>query len=105
VEETPFDASDAKRRLERLEALAAEIGTEIVFSAVLAISGAFGVLAWRTPESEPPERQSIEEVAAAISTRPVLVATAFVAVPPLMFGAGAVLVMAAGAYWCVQRVW
>src|SRR6187431_247428 len=33
-----------------LGALAAEIGTEAVFSAVLAISGAFGVLAWRTPE-------------------------------------------------------
>ena len=42
-----------------LGALAAEIGTEAVFSAVLAISAVFGVLAWRTPESAPPERQSI----------------------------------------------
>src|SRR6476659_3551904 len=75
-----------------LGALAAEIGTEAVFSAVLAISAAFGVLAWRTPESAPPERQSIGQVAAAISTRPVLVATAFVAVPSLMFGVGEVLV-------------
>ena len=31
-----------------LGALAAEIGTEAVFSAVLAISAVFGVLAWRT---------------------------------------------------------
>jgi MFS family permease len=75
-----------------LGALAAEIGTEAVFSAVLAISGVFGVLAWRTPESPPPERQSIAQVAAAISTRPVLVATTFVAVPSLMFGVGEVLV-------------
>jgi MFS family permease len=75
-----------------LGALAAEIGTEAVFSAVLAISGVFGVLAWRTPESALPERQSIGQVAAAISTRPVLVATTFVAVPSLMFGVGEVLV-------------
>jgi MFS family permease len=75
-----------------LGALAAEIGTEAVFSAVLAISAVFGVLAWRTPESAPPERQSIGQVAAAISTRPVLVATTFVAVPSLMFGVGEVLV-------------
>jgi MFS family permease len=75
-----------------LGALAAEIGTEAVFSAVLAISAVFGVLAWRTPESAPPERQSLGEVAAAISTRPVLVATAFVAAPSLMFGVGEVLV-------------
>jgi MFS family permease len=75
-----------------LGALAAEIGTEAVFSAVLAISAMFGVLAWRTPESARPERQSIGQVAAAISTRPVLVATTFVAVPSLMFGVGEVLV-------------
>jgi MFS family permease len=75
-----------------LGALAAKIGTEAVFSAVLGISGVFGVLAWRTPEAALPERQSIGEVRAAISTRPVLVATAFVAVPSLMFGVGEVLV-------------
>jgi MFS family permease len=75
-----------------LGALAAKIGTEAVFSAVLGISGVFGVLAWRTPEAALPQRQSIGEVGAAISTRPVLVATAFVAVPSLMFGVGEVLV-------------
>jgi MFS family permease len=75
-----------------LGALAAEVGTEVVFSAVLAISAGFAALVWRTPESEPPERQTLAEVAAAIVTRPVLTATAFVAVPSLMFGAIEVLV-------------
>src|SRR4051794_36166560 len=75
-----------------LGALAAEIGTEIVFGAVLAISAGFGALVWRTPESPPPERQTLAEVAAAIVTRPVMLATSFVAVPSLMFGAIEVLV-------------
>ena len=75
-----------------LGALAAEIGTEIVFSAVLGISAVFAALVWRTPESAPPERQTLSEVASAIATRPVLTATAFVAVPSLMFGAIEVLV-------------
>ena len=75
-----------------LGALAAEIGTEAVFGAVLAIAAGFGVLVWRTPESPPPERQTLAEVGAAIVTRPVLMATAFVAVPSLMFGAIEVLV-------------
>jgi MFS family permease len=75
-----------------LGALAAEVGTEAVFGAVLAISAGFAALVWRTPESPPPERQTLAEVAAAIVTRPVLMATAFVAVPSLMFGAIEVLV-------------
>jgi MFS family permease len=75
-----------------LGALAAEVGTELVFGAVLLISAAFGAIVWRTPESPPPERQTLAEVAAAIVTRPVLTATAFVAVPSLMFGAIEVLV-------------
>jgi MFS family permease len=75
-----------------LGALAAEVGTEVVFSAVLAISAGFAALVWRTPESARPERQTLAEVAAAIVTRPVLTATAFVAVPSLMFGAIEVLV-------------
>jgi MFS family permease len=75
-----------------LGALAAEVGTEIVFSAVLAISAGFAALVWRTPESAPPERQTLAEVAAAIAARPVLTATTFVAVPSLMFGAIEVLV-------------
>ncbi len=75
-----------------LGALAAEVGTEAVFSAVLAIAAVFAALVWRTPESPPPERQTLAEVAAAIWTRPVLVTTTFVAVPSLMFGAIEVLV-------------
>jgi MFS family permease len=75
-----------------LGALAAEIGTEPVFGAVLAISAVFAYLAIRTPESAPPERQGLGEMAAAILTRPVLTATAFVAVPSMMFGAVEVLV-------------
>jgi MFS family permease len=75
-----------------LGALAVEIGTEAVFGAVLAISAGFAALVWTLPESPPPERQSLAEVGAAIVTRPVLTATAFVAVPSLMFGVGEVLV-------------
>ena len=75
-----------------LGALAAEVGTEVVFSAVVAIAAGFAVLVVRTPESPPPERQTLAEVAAAVTTRPVLLATTFVAVPSLMFGAVEVLV-------------
>jgi MFS family permease len=75
-----------------LGALAAEVGTEVVFGAVLAIAAVFAVLAWRTPESAPPERQTLAEVRAAMTARPVLTATAFVAAPSLMFGAIEVLV-------------
>ncbi|HEX8690569.1 MAG TPA: MFS transporter [Solirubrobacterales bacterium] len=73
-------------------ALAAEIGTEAVFGAVLAVSVLLAVLAARLPEAGPPERQALREVAAIMVSRPILVATAFVAVPSLMFGAVEVLV-------------
>src|SRR5215217_8276172 len=75
-----------------LGALAAEVGTELVFGAVLGISAGFAALVWRTPESAPPERQTLAETVAATVTRPVMTATAFVAVPSLMFGAIEVLV-------------
>jgi MFS family permease len=75
-----------------LGALAAEIGTEIVFSAVVAIAAVFAALVWRMPEAGAPESQALEDVLAATATRPVLTATAFVAVPSLMFGALEVLV-------------
>jgi MFS family permease len=73
-------------------ALAAEIGTEPVFGAVLGISVVFAFLAWRTPEAAVPDEQGLGEIATAILTRPVLTATAFVAVPSMMFGAVEVLV-------------
>jgi MFS family permease len=75
-----------------LGALAAEIGTEPVFGAVLGISVVLIAFASRMPEAEPPEKLDLDEIASAIATRPVLTATAFVAVPSLMFGAVEVLV-------------
>ena len=75
-----------------LGAIAAEVGTEAVFSAVLGIAVLLAALAARLPEAGPPERQPLREVGATILTRPILTATAFVAVPSLMFGAVEVLV-------------
>ncbi len=75
-----------------LGAVAAEVGTAVVFSAVLGIAMALAAFAARLPEAGPPERQPLREVAATIVTRPVLTATAFVAIPSLMFGAVEVLV-------------
>src|SRR5512146_28929 len=75
-----------------LGAVAAEVGTAAVFSAVLGIAVALAAFASRLPEAGPPERQPLREVAATIVTRPVLTATAFVAIPSLMFGAVEVLV-------------
>ncbi len=75
-----------------LGAVAAEVGTGAVFGAVLGIAVVLAVLASRLPEAGPPERQPLREVAATILTRPILTATAFVAVPSLMFGAVEVLV-------------
>jgi MFS family permease len=75
-----------------LGALAAEVGTEPVFGAVLAISLAMAAIAARLPEAQVPERQLLREVAVAMVSRPVLAATAFVAVPSVMFGAIEVLV-------------
>jgi MFS family permease len=75
-----------------LGALAAEAGTDVVFGAVLGISVAFALVASRLPEAGPPEPQPLREIAATIVSRPILMATAFVAVPSLMFGAVEVLV-------------
>jgi MFS family permease len=75
-----------------LGALAAEVGTEAVFGAVLGISLALALVASRFPEAGPPEYQPLREVAAALLSRPLLTATAFVAVPSLMFGVVEVLV-------------
>lgn len=75
-----------------LGAVAAEVGTGAVFGAVLGISVLLAVAASRLPEARPPERQPLREVAATIVSRPILTATAFVAVPSLMFGAVEVLV-------------
>jgi MFS family permease len=73
-------------------AIGAEVGTETVFGAVLGIAALLALLAARLPEADTPERQPLREVAAAMLSRPVLTATAFVAVPSLMFGVTEVLV-------------
>lgn len=73
-------------------ALAAEVGTAGVFGAVLGIAVLLAAIAARLPEAQPPEQQPLREVAATIVTRPILVATAFVAVPSVMFGTAEVLV-------------
>jgi MFS family permease len=73
-------------------ALAATVGTEPVFSAVLGVAFALAVFASRLPEAETPESQDLREVAETIFSRPIVMATAFVAIPSVMFGAVEVLV-------------
>lgn len=75
-----------------LGAVAAEVGTEIVFGAVMGIAVMLAAIASRLPEAGPPERQPLREVATMIASRPVMTATAFVAIPSLMFGTVEVLV-------------
>lgn len=75
-----------------LGALAAEVGTEPVFSAVLGVALALAFAAARLPDARVPESQSLGEVTETILTRPILIATAFVAIPSVMFGAVEVLV-------------
>ncbi len=59
---------------------------------MLVIAVVLAAFASRLPEAGPPERQPLREVGATILTRPILTATAFVAVPSMMFGAVEVLV-------------
>lgn len=75
-----------------LGAIAAEVGTELVFGAVLGVAALLAAFAARLPEAGAPERQSLREVAAAIGSRPILTGTSFVAVPSLLFGVLEVLV-------------
>src|ERR1044072_6670068 len=75
-----------------LGALAAEVGTEPVFGAVFGVAFVLAVFAARLPDAKAAEEQSLREVAATIGSRPILIATSFVAVPSVMFGAVEVLV-------------
>jgi MFS family permease len=75
-----------------LGALAAEVGTELIFSAVLGVAIVLAFVASRLPEAEAPEHQDPREVVETIFSRPILLATAFVAIPSVMFGAVEVLV-------------
>ncbi len=74
-----------------LGALAAEVGTEAIFSAVLGVAVVLAAIAAQTPEPEAPERQELREVFETIFSRPILLATSFVAIPSVMFGAVDVL--------------
>jgi MFS family permease len=75
-----------------LGALAGTIGTGIVFGSVLLVTIGLSFAAWRTPETQAPETQSLGEVMRTLLSRPVLESAAFVAVPSVMFGAIEVLV-------------
>ena len=73
-------------------AIAASVGTGPVFGSVLVIALVLAGAALRMPEGGEAERQDLREVVAAMTSRPVLVAVTFVAVPSVMFGAVEVLV-------------
>lgn len=75
-----------------LGALAGSVGTAPVFCSVLGITLVFAYAASRFPDVGVSEPQALGEVRDAILSRPVLNATAFVAVPSVMFGAIEVLV-------------
>ncbi len=75
-----------------LGALAASVGTELVFGSVLIIALALAYAASRLPEGGTPERQSLREVTTVLLSKPILTTAAFVAVPSVMFGAIEVLV-------------
>ncbi|HKO38012.1 MAG TPA: MFS transporter [Solirubrobacterales bacterium] len=75
-----------------LGAGAGEIGTEVVFSSVLAVTLLLSLAASRMPDTSTPERQTRGEVLKTLVSRPIVAASIFVAVPSVMFGAIEVLV-------------
>jgi MFS family permease len=75
-----------------LGGIAAEVGTELVFSAVLFVAVLLALAAARTPEPRVGEVQDLRAGLAAMVSRPMVIATGFVAVPSLMFGAVEVVV-------------
>jgi MFS family permease len=75
-----------------LGGVAAEVGTEPVFSAVMVVAALLAVAAARTPEVGVSEVQDLGEAVTALVSRPIVLATTFVAIPSLMFGAVEVLV-------------
>lgn len=72
-------------------AAASKAGTEPVFSGVLALTAILAAAALRIREPAIGERQAPREVAEALTSRPVLRATWFVAAPSAMFGVVEVL--------------
>lgn len=74
-----------------LGALAAEVGTEPVFSGVLGVAAVLAFFASRQPQAGPPEPLDMRVVVETIFSRPIVLGTAFVAIPSVMFGAVEVL--------------
>jgi MFS family permease len=75
-----------------LGGIAAKIGTEPVFALVTVVAGVMAFLALRTPELGVSEAQGLRSALMAMSNRPIVLATAFVAVPSLTAGVIEVLV-------------
>lgn len=75
-----------------LGALAASIGTDVVFGSVLLIAIAFSIVAARLPEYGTPDTQPLREVLEVLRSRPIVDASIFVVMPSLMFGAIEVLI-------------
>jgi MFS family permease len=75
-----------------LGGIAAKVGTEPVFALVTVVAGVMAVAALRTPEVGVSEAQGLRDALMAMSNRPIILATSFVAVPSLMAGAIEVLV-------------
>jgi MFS family permease len=75
-----------------LGALAGEVGTEVVFSSVLVLAVSLALAVMRIPEPGLGERQQLGDVWRAMSSRPVLTATWYVAAPSALFGVVSVLV-------------
>ncbi|HVV89771.1 MAG TPA: MFS transporter [Solirubrobacterales bacterium] len=70
-----------------LGALAAQVGTEPVFGAVLVVALALAYVASRFPDTMVRENQPPREVLACLVDRPLVEAAIFVSSPSLMFGA------------------
>jgi MFS family permease len=75
-----------------LGGVAAHVGTEAVFGAVALVAVALAIAAARTPEVGVSDVQNLRDALAAITSRPIVIATGFVAAPSLMAGAIEVLV-------------
>ncbi|MFT3864503.1 MAG: MFS transporter [Solirubrobacterales bacterium] len=70
-----------------LGALAASVGTEIIFGGVFVVALVFVYLAWREPDTVVRENQPLPEVLRCMAGREVVEAAVFVSSPSLMFGA------------------
>ncbi len=75
-----------------LGALAATVGTGLIFGSVLIVTSLLAYGASRIPDSHVAESQTLREVKETMLSRPVRDAALFVAVPSVMFGAIEVLV-------------